>query len=146
MKETIKELLKSTIISICTATLIFCLVGVVFDLRYGGNFTLSDHRFTKMVLGCIGIGLGFGVPSLIYRNEALPMPVRTLIHLGVGSTVYVLIAYLVGWLGDTASFSQGLLIGAIQLSVIVIIWLIFFSHYKNEARQLNERIQQMKTK
>ena len=49
MKETIKDLAKSTVISIGMAMAIFCLAGIVFDVRYKGNFSLENYRFTKMV-------------------------------------------------------------------------------------------------
>lgn len=144
MKGTFKELIKSTLISICTATLIFCAVGVVFDVKYGGNFALDNYRFTKMVLGCVGVGIGFGVPSIIYKNEFLPMPIRTLIHLGIGGAVYLVIAHSVGWIGNDTSLSQGLLIAAIQIIIVLLIWFAFFSHYKKEAALMNKKINDMK--
>ena len=82
MKETIKDLVKSTVISIGMAMAIFCLVGIVFDIGYKGNFSLENYRFTKMVIGCVLVGLGFGVPTIVYRKENLPMPIRVLIHMG----------------------------------------------------------------
>ena len=59
MKETMKDLLKSTCISIGMALTIFCLVGVVFDIGFGGNFSLEGYQFTRMVVGSVLIGLGF---------------------------------------------------------------------------------------
>ena len=38
MRETVKDLVKSSVISIGMAMTIFCLVGVVFDVGYKGNF------------------------------------------------------------------------------------------------------------
>ena len=69
MKETIKDLAKSTVISIGMAMAIFCLVGIVFDIGYKGNFSLENYKFTKMVIGCVLVGLGFGVPTIVYRKE-----------------------------------------------------------------------------
>ena len=65
MKETMKDLLKSIVISIGMAMTIFCLAGIVFDIGYKGSFSLEDYRFTKMVIGCVLIGLGFGVPTVV---------------------------------------------------------------------------------
>ena len=83
MRETVKDLVKSTAISIGMAMTIFCLVGVVFDVGYKGNFSLDDYRFTKMVAGCVLVGLGFGVPTIVYRKDNLPMPIRVIIHMGI---------------------------------------------------------------
>ena len=74
MNETVKDILRSVAISIGMAMTIFCIVGVIFDITYKGQFSLDNYRFTKMVLGCLIVGLGFGVPTVIYRKENLPMP------------------------------------------------------------------------
>ena len=106
MKATLRELLKSTAISIGLALAIFCCVGVAFDIGYGGQFRLDDYRFTKMVLGCLLIGLGFGVPSIVYRRDSLPLPIKVIIHMGIGCTVYVVVSLAVGWMGSSATLGQ----------------------------------------
>lgn len=144
MRETVKDLVKSTAISIGMAMTIFCLVGVVFDVGYKGNFSLDDYRFTKMVAGCVLVGLGFGVPTIVYRKDNLPMPIRVIIHMGTGCVVYTIIAYAVGWIGGSATIGQGILIAAIQLAVAFLIWFLFMKHYRAEAKRMNDRIQAMK--
>ncbi len=144
MKKTVKDLVKSTIISIGIAMSLFCLAGVVFDIRYGGNFSLDHYRFSKMVLGCVLVGLGFGLPSIIYERDDLPMPVRVVIHMGIGCIVYTITAFAVGWIGGAATVAQGAMIALIQLAFAFAIWFLFMLHYRREARKLNERIQAMK--
>ena len=144
MRETVKDLIKSSVISIGMAMTIFCLVGVVFDVCYKGNFSLDDYRFTKMVAGCVLVGLGFGVPTIVYRKDNLPMPIRVIIHMGIGCVVYTIIAYAVGWIGGSATIGQGILIAAIQLAVAFLIWFLFMKHYRAEAKRMNDRIQAMK--
>ncbi len=144
MRETVKDLVKSSVISIGMAMTIFCLVGVVFDVGYKGNFSLDDYRFTKMVAGCVLVGLGFGVPTIVYRKDNLPMPIRVIIHMGSGCVVDTIIAYAVGWIGCSATIGQGILIAAIQLAVAFLIWFLFMKHYRAEAKRMNDRIQAMK--
>ena len=144
MRETIKDLLKSTVISIGMALTIFCLVGVVFDIGYKGSFSLDHYRFTKMVIGCVLVGLGFGVPAIVYRKDNLPMPVRVLIHMGIGCVVYTVVAYAVGWISGVSSPGQGILIAVIQLAVAFLIWVLFMRYYRAEAKQMNDKIQAMK--
>ena len=144
MRETVKDLVKSSVISIGLAMTIFCLVGVVFDVGYKGNFSLDDYRFTKMVAGCVLVGLGFGVPTIVYRKDNLPMPIRVIIHMGIGCVVYTIIAYAVVWIGGSATIGQGILIAAIQLAVAFLIWFLFMKHYRAEAKRMNDRIQAMK--
>ena len=144
MRNIVKDLIKSTVISIGMALTIFCLVGIVFDVGYGGNFSMENYRFTKMVVGSILVGLGFGLPTIVYNRESLPMPIRVVIHMGIGCVVYTLVAYAVGWFGGSATVTQGILIAAIQLLVAFIIWFCFMRYYRREAKKMNEKIQAMK--
>lgn len=144
MKETIRDLLRSTGISIAMAMVLFCISGVFFDIRYGGRFSLDNYGFTKMVTGCLLIGLGFGLPSIVYQNEKLPMPVRVIIHMGIGCIVYTIVACAVGWMGGAATIGQGIMIAAIQLGAAFFIWFLFMLYYRAEARKMNDRIQAMK--
>lgn len=144
MKETLKDLLKSTVYGIAIALVLFCLIGVVFDFRSKGNFTLEQYSFTKMVIGCVLIGVGFGVPSVVYNKDDLPMPIQVIIHMGIGCTVYTVVAYAVGWLGSPATIGQGILIIATQLAVAFVIWFLFMRYYRAEAKKMNDKIQSMK--
>lgn len=144
MRNTIKDLLKSIVISIGMALTIFCLAGIVFDIGYGGNFSLEEYRFTKMVIASIIVGLGFGIPTVVYNKESIPMPVKVIIHMGIGCVIYTIAAYAVGWFGGTATIAQGLIVAAIQLAVAFVIWFCFMRYYKNEAKKMNEKIQEIK--
>lgn len=144
MKNMVKDLAKSTVISIGMAMAIFCFVGIVFDIIYKGTFHLANYQFTKMVIGCIIVGLGFGMPSIVYRKESLPMPIRVLVHMGVGFIVYTIVAYSVGWLGSVSNIVQGILVVALQLGIAAIIWFLFMTYYRREAKKLNDKIQSMK--
>ena len=144
MRNIVKDLVRSTVISIGMALAIFCIVGMIFDITNGGNFSLSDHRFTKMVIGSALVGIGFGVPTIVYNSEKLPMPVKVLIHMGTGCVIYTLVAFAVGWFGGSATIGQGLAIAAIQLAVAFVIWFCFMMYYRREAKQMNEKIQALK--
>lgn len=144
MRNIIKDLIKSTIISIGMALTIFCLVGIMFDVSYGGNFSLEGYQFTKMVIGSAIVGLGFGVPTIVYNSDKLPQPIKVIIHMGIGLVIYTLVAFAVGWFGGSTSLAQGLIIAGIQLVVAFIIWFCFMRYYKKEAKKMNDKIQAMK--
>ena len=144
MNNTLKDILKSTVISIGMSLTIFSFVCIVFDIGYGGNFSLEGYRMTKMIIGCVIIGLGFGIPTIIYKNDSLPMPVRVLIHMGIGCVIYTIVAYAVGWIGGSASLGQGIAIAAIQFVVAFLIWFLFMRYYRAEAKKMNDKIQAMK--
>ena len=144
MKSTVKDLIISILASIGMAMTIFCLAGIVFDIGFGGHFSLENYTFTKMVLGSALVGLGYGVPTIIYRKESLPLPIKVIIHMGIGTAIYIAVACAVGWIGGSATVGQGILIGAIQLAVAFVIWFVFSTYYRNQAKKMNEKIQEMK--
>ena len=144
MGKAVKDILKSTVISIGMALTIFSLVGMFFDIVNGGNFSMEGYKFTKMVIGSAIVGIGFGVPTVVYNSEKLPMPVKVLIHMGIGCVIYTIVAYAVGWFGGSATPLQGLAIAGIQLIVAFIIWFCFMRYYRKEAKQMNDKIQAMK--
>lgn len=144
MKDTMKDLLKSSAISIGIAMTIFCIAGIVFDVGRGGNFSLDHYRFTKMIVGCILIGLGFGLPSVVYSKECLPAPIKVVVHMGIGCVVYTIVAYAVGWLGGSATIGQGLMSALFKIGIAFLIWFLFRSYYRKEAKRMNERIQAIK--
>lgn len=143
MKEMMKDLIKSTVISIGIAMVIFCFVSIVFDISNGGSFSLENYQFTKMVVGCVLVGLGFGIPSIVYRNDNFPMPIKVVIHMGIGCVVYTMVAFAVGWIGGT-TIIQNVIIAVIQLAVAFMIWFAFMAYFRNEAKKINDRIQSKK--
>lgn len=144
MKDTIKDLAKSAVIGVGIAMALFCMIGIIFDIANNGYFSLEDYRFTKMVAGSALVGLGFGLPTIVYRNENLPIPIRVLIHMGIGCVVYTVVAYAVGWIGESATIGQGIIIAVIQLAVVFLIWFLFMRYYRAETKKMNDRIQSMK--
>ena len=144
MKETVKDIAKSTAISIGISLSIFCLTGMIADIIGGGNFSLEHYRFTRMVIGSMIVGMGFGLPSFIYRIESLPMPVRVIIHMGTGCIIYTVVAYAVGWMGGSGSIEKGLAAAAVQIALAFIIWYLFMRYYRREAKRMNDRIQELK--
>lgn len=143
MRETMKYLIKNTITSIGIALTVFCVTGMVFDIAYDGNFSLDNYQFSKMVIGCIIVGLGFGLPTMIYHKDNLPMPFKIIIHMGTGCVIYTIVAYTVGWLGGTSSILHGIIATIFQIALAFIIWGGFMLHYRNDVRKMNEKIKEL---
>ena len=69
--KTFKVVAKRAFVSIAMSLFIFIAIGMYFDIKESGTFTLTDYGFTKMVLACIVSGLGFGVPTILYNSEKI---------------------------------------------------------------------------
>lgn len=139
-KETV---LHNTLTSIGNAAVIFCIVGVIFDQAGKGTFTLENYSFTKMVLGSLGIGLGFGLPTIVYEKENISPGVQTLIHMGIGCTVMTAIAFAVGWIPVKAGPAAvvGTILG--EIAVAFAIWFCFYLHTRRLARKVNQKIEKI---
>ena len=135
-----KEMMKSAAISIMMSMTIFGIVGVVFDLMGKGNFSLDNYGFTKMMLACVATGLGFGVPSVLYHLENMPVAVATMIHLGIGLAIYFFAATKVGWIPVQAGTVACICTVAGMILVTVIIWICFMKYYKNLADRMNNEL------
>ncbi len=144
MEKKSGKLLKSTVISIGMAMAMFCFVGIVYDIRDKGNFSLENYQFTKMVIGCVLVGLGFGLPTVVYQKDNLPKAIRVLIHMGIGCVVYTIVAYAVGWIGSGVSIQMGLIILALQIAVAFVIWFLFVKYYQAEAKKMDDAIKAAK--
>lgn len=137
----LKDIVKSAVFSIMVSMCIFVIVGMVFDLIGKGTFQLEDYRFTKMVAACVIAGLGFGVPTVFYSIEKLSKAVASVLHLGVGFTVYFIVAAIVGWIPTSVSLIASLvtIVGALLIGGII--WFCFMRYYRNLADQMNRAIE-----
>ncbi len=136
-------ILKNTMVSIGIASVIFCVVGVVFDMISGGVLRMEGYSFTKMALGTLVIGIGFGVPSIVYENDSIPAGLQTLIHMGTGCVVMTITAFAVGWI--PVDRGAGIAIGTVAGEIVVafIIWFFFYKRQKKLAEEMNRRIAEM---
>lgn len=137
------NVLKNTIYSIGNAAIIFCIVGVVNDIAFNGNFHLEDYSFTKMAIGTLIIGLGFGLPSFVYDKDDMPIAIQTLTHMGIGCVVMTITAFVVGWIPTDKGIGAALITIAGEIAVAFIIWLFFYIHQKNLAKEMNRRIEEI---
>ena len=136
----LKDIIKSTVISILASTFIFVIVGLVFDQVGKGTFSLTEYKFTKMVIACIITGLGFGVPTFLYNMENIPVPLASVIHLGIGFTIYFVAASRVGWIPREAGVVASVSTIAGVIVVGMIIWICFLKYNKELAEKMNKAL------
>ena len=109
------------------------------------GFSRGDAKFAdgigmaRMCIAVIVIGVGFGVPSLIYGTE-LPTGLKVLIHMGTGVIVMLAASIAVGWIDFSRGWLPCLLIAAVQIAAAFILWFVSCVRIKKDAKTMNERI------
>ena len=135
-----KNFIKLFLFGICEGCTIFVIIGVIFDIIYKGEFQLSNWQFTKMAIGAAAVGIGYCLPSVIYKSDKLSMPHKTIIHLGIGSTIFLIVSFLVGWIPFQYGVMACVIWIAVELGIAVIIWLGFYFHHLRQAKVINAKI------
>mgnify|MGYP004674089885 CR=1 FL=1 len=138
----LKKLLKKICYGVCTGCFVFVAMLFVAPIFAGGANAFFASRTGEewqiSALCCIVISVGFYIPSLIYENEKLALWLRTLIHMAVGTVVYLLTAYFAGWMeSDLGGVALRLLIA---IGAAAVIWLCIFLYIKGQAKKINRRI------
>ncbi|MDD6207383.1 MAG: DUF3021 domain-containing protein [Clostridiales bacterium] len=136
-----KNLLKDTLIGIGIACIIFTVFGTIFDVANKGTFSMEHYMFTKQALGAVIVGIGFSLPSGIYRSDKLPFALQVLFHMGIGCAIYIITAFKVGWIPSAFGWGGCFLFLAAELLIAFLIWLGFAFHYRKLAQSMNEKIQ-----
>ncbi|MBR6477017.1 MAG: DUF3021 domain-containing protein [Lachnospiraceae bacterium] len=137
----LKEMVRSAAISVMMSMTIFGIVGVVFDQVGKGSFSLDNYGFTKMMIACLVTGLAFGVPSVLYHVENVPVAVAAVIHLGIGLAVYFFAAAKVGWIPTSAGTVACVCTIVGMILVTLLIWVCFMAYYKSLAERMNRELQ-----
>lgn len=139
-----KTALKNILIGISLGSALFAITGIVFDIVFAGNFQLANWQYTKMALGSMLVGIGFSVPSVVYNNDKMSLGMQTLIHMGIGCTVMLAVAFAVGWIPLAAGWPACVLAVLGELLVAFLIWLGFALHYKRMAKRMNDKLDKMR--
>lgn len=138
----VKKMLRRSFIGIGAAVMISSIVMMIIDITNGGSLGFQNYQYTKMFLGAVIVGLGFGLPSLVYENENIPYPLQVVFHMGIGCAVMLAIAFSVGWIPSGGRAPVVILSVAGEIVVAFLIWKVITVHYKNEAEQINRKLKE----
>lgn len=142
MKSKRNTLISNTLMAIGLAAAMFIIAVVVFEVNYNGSFQSTHYAFSKMAAGTLAIGLGFGLPTFIYENDNLSLPVQILIHIGTGCVVMTVTSFLVGWITPEQGVLAIICTLVGQIIIAFVIWLFFYAHQKKLAKEINQRIKE----
>lgn len=109
--------------------------------RFFAGYTGGDLQ--RFAICCIVISLGFYVPALIYYNEKLASWLKTLIHTLIGMPVFLLTAYLAGWMENSSGVLRFFLIA---VGTAALWWLCAFLGLRAQAKKMNQKIKEKQKK
>lgn len=136
-----KKLLNAAWSGIALSAAVFVVTSMLIGFRYGEAQFASGSGMARMCVAVLVIGLGFGVPSLIYETE-LPTGLKVLIHMGTGIIVMLATSLVIGWIDFSRGWKVCLLYAALQIAVAFVLWLLTCVRVKKDAKQMNERIEE----
>ena len=140
-KDSIVFLFQRTKTTVAISSFLFLLGSLIADLNMGGVYSASGYSVTKMALGSLGIGLGFGLPCIIYTNEKLSRSVQIAIHMVTGCAIMLTIAFLVGWIPTDKGLLPALLAVVSMLLTAFVISVFSYRRQKKLAERINRELE-----
>ena len=128
--------------AVAISSFLFLLSALITDLNRDGAWAVSGYTVTKMAMGSLGVGLGFGLSSIIYANEKLSRPMQIAIHMVIGCVVMLAIAFLVGWIPTDRGLVPALLAILTMLLTALVIAVFSYRRQKKLAERINRELKQ----
>ena len=138
-----QTLLFNVFVSMGIAAMMFILAGVIIDRIFHGNMQLTNYAFSKMAIATVVIGLGFGLPAVVYDNEKLSLFTQTIIHMGTGFIIMTVTAFLVGWIPLNHGPLLMIAILLEEIALAFVIWFVFYLQQKKLVKQMNQRVNEI---
>ena len=139
----VKKLLKKLCSGVGTGCFVFVAMLFIAPIFAGGANAFFAEKtgaeWQLTALCCILISVGFYIPSLIYENEKLALWLRTLIHMTIGTIVYLLTAYFAGWMENSSGVLRFFLIA---VGTAALWWLCAFLGLRAQAKKMNQKIKE----
>lgn len=137
-----KKIIKLTLGGVAWGCTMFTIIGIIIALIIGnsGSFMMSTSDYIKQALLSIIIGIGFTVPSIIYENENISKFLQFIIHMGIGFTIYMICAYIAGWVPTSLGAGAVILSIAFWVLISLAIWFLYYMYYKKEAENINKKL------
>ena len=138
-----QTLLFNVFVSMGIAAMMFILSGVIIDRIQYGNIQMTNYAFSKMAIATVVIGLGFGLPAVVYDNEKLSLFTQTIIHMGTGCIIMTVTAFLVGWIPMHHGPLLMIAILLEEIALAFVIWFVFYLQQKKLVKQMNQRVNEI---
>lgn len=121
---------------------IFTFIMIGIAAAGGETFSMNAALFIKHAVGCLIVGMGFTIPSLIYEKKSLSIKIQSLIHLGCGFLIYFPVACYLGWIPVSLGWQMILFTLAFAIITAFAIWYGYYLYYKWEATRINKKLKE----
>ena len=140
--ERIAFMIDRTKVTVAIASFLFLLSSLITDLNMDGAWSATGYSVAKMALGSLGVGLGFGLPCIVYTFEKLSRPVQISIHMIIGCVVMLVIGFLVGWIPTEKGLVPALLAILTMILTALVIAVFTYRRQKKLAERINRELEQ----
>ena len=140
--ERIAFMIDRTKVTVAIASFLFLLSSLITDLNMDGVWSTTGYSVAKMALGSLGVGLGFGLPCIVYTFEKLSRPVQISIHMIIGCVVMLVIGFLVGWIPTEKGLVPALLAILTMILTALVIAVFTYRRQKKLAERINRELEQ----
>ncbi|MFK2825351.1 DUF3021 domain-containing protein [Bacillus sp. B190/17] len=106
---------------------------------FGGTEWFNGELFIKNAFGTMFCGWFFTVSPLYFEISSLRLPQQTALHFATVIILNFILSLGVGWI--TFDLENILCFTAIFIGIYAVIWICFYLYYKNEAKKLNDGLQ-----
>lgn len=139
-----KNILKHIALGIAWGCTIYTLISLSILFTAGDKFMdIPASRAITHIFCSMAVGIGYSLPSMVYKSESLPFPLKVLIHMGTGTIVYAVSACIAGWIPTDGGFIVAVLFFALALLASFLIWLGFWLYYRNEAKKIQKKLKEI---
>lgn len=134
-----KEYIKLTPQGISIGVLILVLISMFGIYFIGNQFSeLLINNFIPYSIATILIGVGFTLPSLIYKNSDLSLLTQTSIHIIIGMGIFIPTAIYTGFIPTSYGLIPIITSIIIGFIFFILIWTGFYLYYKKEANKMTK--------
>ncbi len=100
----------------------------------------TGGEWLKVAGSFLIIATGFSIPSIVYTKENLSIGLKVLIHMAVGTIVYLIIAFCCGWV--KTDFISIVIYILVAIVIAAIFWGIYMMCFKLQANKINKKIKE----
>ena len=140
-KENLAFMFRRTKTTVAISSFLFLLSCLIADINMGGVYSASGYSVTKSALGSLGVGLGFGLPCIVYTSEKLSRSVQVALHMAAGCAIMLAIAYPVGWIPTDKGLLPALLAIVSMLLTALVICVLSYRRQKKLAERINRELE-----